>query len=78
MDETKKISIFDQSDLDRRLAKLIPKGDNNAIVFDMDLHGAKFAAHVEKGTHWTLQGVYEHDWSGEDSLAGQVIYHWKS
>lgn len=71
------IPLFDQAALDRALAATIPSGDDQAVVLAVDLMGVKVAVHAELTDHWRVKGIYEHAWSGDNSLSGQLVYHWK-
>lgn len=68
--------LFDAAALDKELKNVIPAGDTNAVVLDVNTDGTKIAIYATKGEHWVVKGIYDHEWNGHDSLAGQVAYHW--
>ncbi len=56
----------------------LPDGHTNAVVFGVDEEGAKVVAHfvLGKNDHWSLDGVYQHEWSGDNKIGGDVAFSW--
>lgn len=56
----------------------IPEGHKNAVVFGVDDAGAKVVAHFKlgQGDVWTLDGVYQHTWQGDNKIGGQLVASW--
>jgi hypothetical protein len=74
--------VFEASRLDRIVGDIIPAtvpaGHTNAIVGTLDGNGVKVGAVFTLGAdqRWAFKGAYEHQWTGDNSEAGQVIFSW--
>jgi hypothetical protein len=71
--------IFDEQALSKALNNVIPENKNNAVVFLVDNDGVRIAAHVTKKldkVDWKVEGVYKHDWTGEDEVLGRIGFYW--
>jgi len=72
--------LFSKEALDAHIAsalKDVPTGDHNAIVTSVDATGANVAVIIHSAdSHWTAKVAVEHDWTGNNSGAGEVIYSW--
>jgi hypothetical protein len=79
-DSKRTVHIFDRAQLDQVIADTIPSLPPNktgAAVALVDKDGIKVAVEVESTNgHWKATGAYEHDWNGDNSIGGKVMYSW--
>lgn len=56
----------------------LPDGHKNAVVGTVDASGVKVASVFTLGTNnrWQVDGVYEHNWAGDNAAGANVIYSW--
>lgn len=57
----------------------IPAGHTDAIVGTVDQQGVQLLVTATFGAkgHWKLSGIVRHDWTGNDSVATELMYSWK-
>ena len=52
----------------------IPLSATLAIVGTIDSHGTKIMAAVKLGKNLKVVSIWEHNWDGNDSIAGKLIF----
>ena len=65
-----------QAALDRAIpAADIGPGQRGAAAAAVDSDGVKVAIiFTPAGDHWRIRGAYAHDWSGDNKVAGDILY----
>lgn len=72
--------LFSPDALQKALDKAIPKmdlapGQQGGAVAAIDSEGVKVALmFTSKDSHWRVRGAYERDWTGEQKVAGDILY----
>ena len=72
--------LFAPDQLQAALDRAIPKADlepgqHGAATAAIDAEGVKVALiFTSKDDHWRVRGAYEHDWSGNSKVAGDILY----
>jgi hypothetical protein len=72
--------LFSPEALQAALDKAIPQADlgpgqHGAATAAIDSDGVKVALlFTSKDDHWRIRGAYEHDWSGDNRGAGDILY----
>ena len=56
----------------------VPKDHKNAIVGSVDNTGAQAIVTMRRGdrNQWLISGAFQHTWSGDNRVGGEVIYSW--
>jgi hypothetical protein len=78
------MTLFDDTAIARAVQGVIDSGDlpvghTNALVATVDATGAQFIVGVQRqqgAATWQIQGLYRHDWSGNDSAGARVLVSW--
>ena len=73
------MAIFSQAQLKKLVAETMPadaKPGEKIVVGTVDSSGAQVVVDLKLTTRWTVQGVYRHDWSGDNTAAATVIGRW--
>ena len=72
--------LFSKEALDAHIATAlqdVPSGDHNAVVTSVDSSGANVAVVIHSANgHWTGKAAFEHDWTGTNQAAGELMYSW--
>jgi len=72
--------LFSKEALDAHIAtalKDVPSGDKNAVVTSVDASGVNVAVVIHSANgHWTGKAALEHDWTGTNQVAGELMYSW--
>lgn len=75
------MAIFSPTQLAQAVATaapLVPTGHTNAIIGTVDSTGAQVVLVLKLGDNdrWRATAVGRHDWTGDDSVGGSVVYSW--
>lgn len=74
--------FFTADQLNKIVAETIPQipaGKTGAAVATLDATGATVAVELEKHAgpgDFTITAAYTHDWNGDNTLGGKVMYSW--
>lgn len=72
--------FFTPDALQKALDKAVPSADlsdghHGAAVATLDAEGAKVALiFTSRDDHWRIRTAYAWDWTGEHTLAGDILY----
>jgi len=72
--------LFSPDALQKALDKAIPKmdlqpGQQGGAIAAIDSEGLTVAlVFTSKDSHWRVRGAYERDWSGDNRVAGDILY----
>lgn len=72
--------LFTPDQLQKVLTETIPKvppGHSSAVAAAVDASGAKVGLIIGSSDgHWQAKAALEHDWGGDNKVAGSVLYSW--
>ena len=65
--------------VEESLSNEIPIGHNNAIMGIVNSKGARIVAGFKLGenNNWQLTGIFEHEWTGSNTMEAKVMYSWE-
>lgn len=75
-------TFFTAEQLNKIVAETIPQippGKTGAIAATVDASGATVAVELQKQAgpgDFTITAAYTHDWNGDNSLGGKILYSW--
>ena len=71
--------LFTPEALQAIIQKLPPDaadGKTHTLVGTVDSNGVQVALAMKFSDTWTVQGVFQHDWSGDNAAAAKIIGRW--
>jgi hypothetical protein len=70
--------LFSSSDLDAQVSRIpLEPGFTGGAMAAVDNEGVRVALlYTRKDGHIRIKGAYEHDWRGDDKIAGEILFRW--
>lgn len=70
--------LFSPTDLDAQISRIpLEPQFTGGILAAVDSEGARVGLiYTRKDGHIRIRGAYEHDWSGDDKIAGDILFRW--
>lgn len=71
------LSLFGPEQLQKIVADTLPPAEEHkiAVVGTVDRNGSQVVAgFTSENGRWRFEGAYRHEWSGDDSVAGRIMF----
>jgi hypothetical protein len=77
MSHEKALTIFSPEQLNKLVADTLPPASEHriAVVGTVDRNGTQVVAgFTSESGNWRFEGAYRHEWTGDDSVAGRIMF----